>query len=526
LRIISVGGGPAGMYLGILMKRADPRHQVTVLERNRPDDTFGFGVVFSDATLENLGRADPESFAAIQGSFAHWDDIDIHWRGQVLRSTGHGFCGMERRLLLHILQRRCAELGVELHFEREVGDLDELAAGADVVLGADGVASTVRAARARGFGPEIDVRPNRFVWLGTTFPFKAFTFYFKENEHGLWRVHAYRYTRSGSTFIVETTAEAFAAAGLSPEDEDGSIAYLEALFADELAGHRLIKNRSIWRNFPTVRNRSWHDRNVVLLGDAAHTAHFSIGSGTKLAMEDSIALAKALGGEHGVESALASYERARRPSVESLQRAAQVSLEWFEGTERYRRMAGIQLAFSLLTRSLRVSHDNLARRDPALVAEVDRWFAAREGVEARPPALVPFRLGGAVLANRVAVDGGDEAASAVHAAHGVRPGLLLGEGGAEVRIARVPAGDGARAVALAADAVAAGADAVLVGDATPGAARQANVAVADRVRNEAGVPTIVAGGISSLDDVSTIVAAGRADLCVLDAEAGPRGAPA
>jgi len=510
------------MYLGILMKRADPRHEVTVLERNRPDDTFGFGVVFSDATLENLGRADPESFAAIQGSFAHWDDIDIHWRGQVLRSTGHGFCGMERRLLLQILQRRCRELGVELQFEREVRDVRELAAGADVVLGADGVASTVRAQLAGGLGPEIDVRPNRFVWLGTTFPFKAFTFYFKENQHGLWRVHAYRYTHEGSTFIVETTADAFAAAGLSAEDEDASIAYLEALFADELDGHRLIKNRSIWRNFPTVRNRAWHDKNVVLLGDAAHTAHFSIGSGTKLAMEDSIALAQALlagqPGDGGVEAALAAYERARRPSVESLQRAAQVSLEWFEGTERYRKMEAIQFTFSLLTRSLRVSHDNLARRDPSLVAEVDRWFAAREGVEARPPALVPLQLGGAPLANRLAVDGGERAAAALQAAHGARPALLLApEGGPTLRIARVPAGDGARAVALAADAIASGADAVLVGESRPGAPRQANVAVADRVRNEAGVPTIVAGGIASLDDVSTIVAAGRADLCVLDA---------
>ncbi|HWM84396.1 MAG TPA: FAD-dependent monooxygenase [Kofleriaceae bacterium] len=513
MRIVSVGGGPAGLYLGILMKRADPRHEIAVLERNKPDDTFGFGVVFSDATLENLGRADPESYAAIRGSFAHWDDIDIHWRGQMLRSTGHGFCGMERRVLLQILQQRCRELGVELQFEREVTDLDQLARGADLVLGADGVASTVRSLWADGFGPEIDVRPNRFVWLGTTFPFKSFTFYFKENEHGLWRVHAYRYRDSGSTFIVETTAEAFAAAGLAPEDEDRSIAYLERLFAGELAGHRLIKNRSIWRSFPTVRNRRWHHRNVVLLGDAAHTAHFSIGSGTKLAMEDSIALAQALVGEPSVEAALERYERERRPSVESLQRAAQVSLEWFEGTERYRRLDGIQFAFSLMTRSLRVSHDGLARRDPALVAQVDGWFAGRQGVEVRPPALVPMRLGGALLANRIASEAG--AAPAIEAAHGVRPGLMLEEAG-QPRVARVPAEDGARAVALAAEAVAAGAEAVLVGESRPGMSRQAHVAVADRVRNEAGVPTIVAGGISSLDDVSTIVAAGRADLCVLD----------
>ncbi|HYU15883.1 MAG TPA: FAD-dependent monooxygenase, partial [Candidatus Acidoferrum sp.] len=502
---MSVGGGPAGLYLGILMKRADPRHRITVLERNRADDTFGFGVVFSDATLENFGRADPDSQRAIRAAFAHWKDIDIHWRGQVLRSTGHGFAGMERRLLLQILQTRAAELGVELRFEREVTDVDELAAGADLVLGADGVASSVRTARAAGFGPDVDVRPNRFVWLGTTFPFESFTFYFKENEHGLWRVHAYRYRDSGSTFIVETTADAFARAGLVPEDEDRSIAYLEALFAPELAGHRLIKNRSIWRNFPTVRNRRWHDGNVVLLGDAAHTAHFSIGSGTKLAMEDSIALAGALVSEPDVEAALDRYERERRPVVDSLQRAAQLSLEWFEGTERYRSMEAVQLAFSLMTRSLRVSHDNLARRDPALVARVDAWFAARAGVSARPPALVPARLGGRVLENRIAVESG--AAAAVQAAHGVVPGLVLGDGGAVPRIVRLPAGDPARALALAAEAVAAGAGAVLVGDGGAGQVRLANVALADRVRNEAGAPTIVAGGITSLDDVSTIVAA-------------------
>ncbi|HTE56456.1 MAG TPA: FAD-dependent monooxygenase [Kofleriaceae bacterium] len=522
MRIVSVGGGPAGLYLGILMKRADPGHQVIVLERNRPDDTFGFGVVFSDATLENLGRADPESYAAIRGSFAHWDDIDIHWRGEMLRSTGHGFCGMERRVLLQILQDRCRELGVELHFEREVRDLDELAREADVVLGADGVASHVRAVRAAGFGPEIDVRPNRFVWLGTTFPFQSFTFYFKENEHGLWRVHAYRYRESGSTFIVETTAEAFTRAGLVAEDEDASIAYLERLFADELAGHRLIKNRSIWRSFPTVRNRSWHDRNVVLLGDAAHTAHFSIGSGTKLAMEDSIALASALVGERDVEAALDLYERTRRPSVESLQRAAQVSLEWFEGTERYRAMDGIQLAFSLMTRSLRVSHDGLARRDPALVARLDAWFAARAGVETRSPALVPVRLGAAVLENRIAVDGvrGGPAGGAglgLPGFDGVRPALMLGgERAGAPRIARIAAGDPGLTVARAADALAAGADAVLVGESGAGVARMAHVALADRVRNETGATTIVAGGIASLDDVSTIVAAGRADLCVVD----------
>lgn len=513
MRIVSVGGGPAGLYTGILMKRADPSHAITVVERNRPDDTFGFGVVFSDATLDNLSRADPDSHRAICGAFAHWDDIEIHWRGEVLRSTGHGFCGMERRLLLHILQERARALGVELVFEREVVDVAALAREADLVLGADGVASAVRQV-IPGFGTEVDLRPNRFVWLGTSFPFPAFTFYFKESEHGLFRVHAYRYTGQGSTFIVECTADTFLRSGLKPLDEDATIAYLERLFERELAGHRLIKNRSIWRQFPTVRNRAWHSGNVVLLGDAAHTAHFSIGSGTKLAMEDAIALSQALVTWPDLDAALTHYEAERRPAVEGLQRAAQVSLEWFEGTERYAAMEPLQFFFSLLTRSLRVSHAGLARRDPALVAAVDDWFAAQTGAGQRVPALAPFELGGRALANRLV-------AMAPGEVEGTPVGLVLErvlEPGDDLAAAPRPAvvrlpldGD---PVAEAARLVAAGADAVLVG--MPGAAaRMAHVALADRVRNEAGVATIAAGGIATLDDVSTIVAAGRADLCVV-----------
>lgn len=513
MRIVSVGGGPAGLYTGILMKRADPSHSITVIERNRPDDTFGFGVVFSDATLDNLSRADPDSYRAIQGSFAHWDDIEIHWRGEALRSTGHGFCGMERRLLLRILQERAAALGVELVFEREVADVAALAQGADLVLGADGVASSVRQQIA-GFGTEIDLRPNRFVWLGTSVPFQAFTFYFKESEHGLFRVHAYRYTDRGSTFIVECTADTFARTGLAAADEDATIAYLERVFEPELAGHRLVKNRSIWRQFPTVRNRAWHSGNVVLLGDAAHTAHFSIGSGTKLAMEDAIALSQALLTWPELDAALARYEAERRPLVEGLQRAAQVSLEWFEGTERYAGMEPLQFAFSLLTRSLRVSHGGLARRDPALVQAVDEWFAARTGSGRREPALAPFQLGDRALPNRLV-------ALAPGAVDGEPVGLVLErvlEPGDDLAAAARPAvvrlGLDGDPVAQAARLVAAGADAVLVG--TPGsAARLGQVALADRVRNEARVTTIAAGGITTLDEVSTIVSAGRADLCVV-----------
>ena len=412
MRIVSIGGGPAGLYFSLLMKKADPGHDIMVVERNRADDTFGFGVVFSDATLENFAEADRESQAEITGSFAHWDDIAIHYRGRVLTSTGHGFAGMSRQRLLDILQRRCAALGVRLEFQREVGDL-AACADADLVVAADGVNSVVRGRYAEHFRPHVDWRPNKFVWLGTTFPFPAFTFLFKESEHGLWRVHAYRYDASTSTFILEATEETWRRAGLDGADEDQTLAFAEQLFAAELQGHRLLKNRSLWRSFPTVQNDCWHHRNVVLVGDAAHTAHFSIGSGTKLAMEDAIALARALQHHGEVEKALAAYEEDRRPEVERLQRAAQVSLEWFEEIERYHgRLEPVQFAMSLLTRSLRVTHDNLKLRDPGFVASVDRWFAAeaerQSGAPASPtltppPMFTPFRLREMLVTNRVVV---------------------------------------------------------------------------------------------------------------------------
>ena len=412
MRIVSIGGGPAGLYFSLLMKKADPAHEITIVERNRADDTFGFGVVFSDATLEHVAEADPESHAEITGNFAHWDDIDIHYQGEVLTSTGHGFAGMSRQLLLDILQRRCAELGVRLEFQKEVSD-PAAHADADLVLAADGVNSVVRSRYAEHFRPHVDWRPNKFVWLGTTFPYPAFTFLFKESAHGLWRVHAYRYNASMSTFILEAREETWRRAGLDQADEDQTLAFCERLFAEELQGHRLLKNRSLWRNFPTVRNGCWHHRNVVLVGDAAHTAHFSIGSGTKLAMEDAIALARALQRHGEVKKALAAYEEDRRPEVERLQRSAQVSLEWFEETERYHgRLEPIQFAMSLLTRSLRVTHDNLKLRDPGFVATVDRWFASRAERQSRvavsvaplpPPMFTPFRLREMLLSNRVVV---------------------------------------------------------------------------------------------------------------------------
>ena len=412
MRIVSIGGGPAGLYFALLMKKADPGHDVTVVERNRADDTFGFGVVFSDATLDTFIEADRPTGEAITRAFAHWDDIDIHYQGQVLTSTGHGFSGMSRQALLDILQRRCAELGVALRFQTDVTDLTPYR-DADLVLAADGVNSLVRSEYAEHFQPHVDWRPNRFVWLGTTFPFRAFTFIFKESPHGLWRVHAYRYDARHSTFIVETTETTWRRAGLDQVSEDGTVVFAERLFARELEGHRLLKNRSLWRSFPTVKNAHWHWNNVVLIGDAAHTAHFSIGSGTKLAMEDAIALAAALHRHRDVAGALDAYEEERRPQVESIQRAAQVSLEWFEQTERYHgRLEPLQFAFSLLTRSLRVTHDNLKVRDAKFVETVDRWFAAKAADQSKvsvaaqpvpPPMFIPLRLRELVLANRVVV---------------------------------------------------------------------------------------------------------------------------
>jgi len=411
VRVVSIGGGPAGLYAAILLKKADPASQITVYERNRLNDTFGFGVVFSDATLENLARADQPTHDEMTRAFAHWDDIEIHHRGTTITSTGHGFSGLSRQRLLTILSRRCEELDVDLRFESEVQDFDAVK-GADLILGADGFNSVVRGWLSDYFEPVIDWRPNRFVWLGTTRKFPAFTFYFKESPYGLWRVHAYQYEAGHSTFIVEAREETWRAAGMESATEDDTVAFCQDLFAEELEGHPLLANRSIWRRFPTIRNATWHHANVVLIGDAAHTAHFSVGSGTKLAMEDAIVLVDALRGTTDIPAAVTAYERARRPEVESLQRAAEVSLRWFEETERYRALEPVQFAFSLLTRSLRITHENLRLRDPAFVSDVDRVFARQatrqsgipvETSSPPPPMFTPFRLRDVILVNRVVV---------------------------------------------------------------------------------------------------------------------------
>ncbi len=404
MKISIVGGGPAGLYFAALVKGRHSDWDVAVYEKNRLEDTFGFGVVFSDETLGNIEKADPETYAQIVANFAHWDDIDVHIHGELVRSGGHGFAGLSRKRLLQVLFSRCEVLGVNLCFEHTVSSTAQFS-DSDLIIAADGLNSQIRKEHQDKFKPSIDMRSNRFTWLGTTRQFPSFTFYFKENEHGLWRVHAYNYEDGLSTFIIETTEAAWRASGMDKASEDDTIAYCEALFETELEGHRLVKNRSIWRQFPTVSNENWFADNVVLLGDAAHTAHFSIGSGTKLAMEDSIELATALEQAPNVNEALKAYESSRRNDVESTQRAAQVSLEWFENTERiFNSLPPLQFAFSLLTRSLRITHENLRLRDPSFVQTLDEWFAKHASCsENVRPMFTPYKLRELKIENRVVV---------------------------------------------------------------------------------------------------------------------------
>jgi anthraniloyl-CoA monooxygenase len=413
MRITCVGGGPAGLYFALLMKKADPAHVVRVLERNRAGDTFGWGVVLSDQTVDALRAADPETAEQISEAFNHWDDIAVHIGGRSIVSSGHGFCGIGRKKLLNILQARCEELGVELVYETDVADDMEL--DADLVIAADGLNSRLRQKYAATYQPDIDLRRCRFVWLGTTKLFDAFTFDFQKTEWGWFQAHAYRFDATHSTFIVETPEEVWRAAGLEDMSKEEGIAFCEKLFAKVLDGHKLISNAAHlrgsaqWIRFPRVVCKTWVHHNgrapVVLMGDAAHTAHFSIGSGTKLALEDAIALARDIQAHGGdLTAALKEYEASRSIEVLRIQNAARNSTEWFENVERHARLEPEQFAYSLLTRSQRISHENLRLRDASHVGEFERWLAGRSGVDAQvPPMFTPFKLRGLTLKNRVVV---------------------------------------------------------------------------------------------------------------------------
>ena len=410
MRISVIGGGPAGLYCAILMKKAQPGSRITVHERNRPDDTFGFGVVFSDETLQTFEAYDRPSYEAIARNFAYWDDVEVHFKDTVHRIGGNGFCGCARHVLLHLLHERARELGVELDFETEIDDLAAFA-GSDLIVAADGINSWVRESHREHFAPQVDLRPNKFAWMGSTRSFDAFTFFFRETEHGIFIAHCYQYEPGKSTWVMETDPATFARAGLDRMSEDESARFLESVFAEELQGHRLLTNRSLWRNFPMIRNERWVKDNIVLLGDAKATAHFSIGSGTKLAMEDAIALFEAFKGANDVDAALTAFETGRREDVEKTQHAADVSLVWFEHVDRFWDMDPVQFTFGLMTRAKAITYDNLELRAPHFVRAADRTFARQvrdQGFDVAVddpvvPAFQPFALRDMRLDNRLVV---------------------------------------------------------------------------------------------------------------------------
>jgi anthraniloyl-CoA monooxygenase len=410
MKIAIIGGGPAGLYAAILLAKQRPEAEITVYERNRADDTFGFGVVFSDATLDNFEKYDPPSYRRITQEFAYWDDIAVHFRGTMHRVGGNGFCGCSRRKLLLILQERARELGVGLRFETEIDDESRFA-DTDLVILADGINSRFREKYIDHFQPEVDVRSNYFAWMGSTKPLDAFTFIFQETEWGPFIAHAYQYEAGRSTWIFETDPKTFERAGLKGLDERQSADRMAEIFGWFLGGHQLLINRSMWRNFPMIRSERWVKDNMVLLGDAKATAHFSIGSGTKLAMEDAIALADAMESAPTVATALQLYEQGRREEVEKTQHAADVSLVWFEHVDRFWQFDPVQFAFGVMTRSKAITYDNLRLRAPDFVAEVDKVFAKQvraKGLDVdvqKPlvPMFQPMRLREMEIANRAVV---------------------------------------------------------------------------------------------------------------------------
>jgi anthraniloyl-CoA monooxygenase len=412
MKVVCLGGGPAGLYFSILMKKANPAHDITVIDRNAADNTFGWGIVFSDKTMDGFRAADAEVVDEIEANFHHWDDIDVHFKGQKITSGGHGFCGIARLKLLEIFQRRAKNLGVNLVFEQEFKDPDDYAKNYDLVIGADGVFSTTRSKHDAHFNPRIDLRTCRFIWLGTKKKLDAFTFAFKETEFGWFNLHAYRFNDEMSTFIVETPESTWFKAGIDKFEAAESIAFCEKLFADLLDGHSLISNArhlrgsAMWLKFNRVLCERWYKDNIVLIGDAAHTAHFAIGSGTKLAMEDAISLSKVLNSTEGsVPERLARYQAEREIEALKLQSAARNRMTWFEDIERYVQLEPEQFAFSLLTGSQRVGHENQKLRDPKYVEKFDTWFAQKCGLPAKPipPMFTPFKLRELTLVNRVVV---------------------------------------------------------------------------------------------------------------------------
>jgi anthraniloyl-CoA monooxygenase len=429
VRYAVIGGGPSGLYFALLAKKANPSDEVMVVERNPSDATFGWGVVFSEETLGALRDADYETYTEIGESFARWNAIDIYYRDTMVRSRGHVFTGISRKVLLNILQRRCRALGVRLEFEREVRDLREFE-GADLIVGADGINGLVRRSYGEFFKPQVVVHPTKYVWFGSDLPLDAFTFIFRPNDDGLFQVHAYPFDARTCTFIVECPEDAWRRAGLESATEAQSIAYCETLFQPELRGRRLMSNRSLWVNFLTLRQESWHHGNIVLLGDAAHTAHFSIGSGTKLAMEDSITLVDALRRHRELPAALTDYEMERQPVVERFQEAALESSTYFEHVSRYAHFDPRQFAFNLLTRSRRITYVNLTQRDPELVRTVDSWFAAAAAGSpdgalrlSPPPMFTPFRIRELTIPNRVVMAAGPNLESAAQ----LGAGLVISE---------------------------------------------------------------------------------------------------
>ncbi|MGW2630864.1 bifunctional salicylyl-CoA 5-hydroxylase/oxidoreductase [Streptomyces chattanoogensis] len=414
MRVAVIGGGPGGLYAAALLKRLDPTREITVWERNAPDDTFGFGVVLSDETLGGIEHADPVVYRALQAEFVRWDDIDIVHRGRTLTSGGHGFAALGRRRLLAVLHRRCRDLGIDLRFRTEAPPAAVLARTHDLVIAADGVHSATRTAHADAFRPQLTTHRCRYIWLAADFAFDAFRFEITETAHGVAQLHAYPYSPGASTVIVEMREEVWRAAGLDRAEERESADWCAKTFADALRGRPLRSNNSSWTAFRTVVNERWSHGNTVLLGDAAHTAHFSIGSGTKLAVEDALALAACLQEQPDTASALAAYEEERRPVVASTQRAARASLAWFEELATYLDQPPHQFAFNLLTRSRRVTHDNLRLRDRHFTRAVEREYGCPDST---PPMFTPFRLRGLTLRNRVVVSPMD-----MYSAHDGIPG--------------------------------------------------------------------------------------------------------